>query len=68
MSDDLQMQNHEWQKIWESRIAALTPILGKPADTVLHAVIPFQLGGGADVLPFSDFTSGTTYVTDGVMT
>ncbi len=63
MPDDTQTQNDEWQKIWDARIAALTPILGKPADTVLHAVIPFQLGGAADVLPFPDFTSGITYVT-----
>lgn len=63
MPDDTQTQNDEWQKIWDARIAALTPILGKPADTVLHAVIPFQLGGAADVLPFPDFTPGITYVT-----
>lgn len=63
MPDDPQIQNDEWQKIWDSRIAALTPILGKPADTVLHAVIPFHLGGAADVLPFPDFTPGITYVT-----
>jgi hypothetical protein len=63
MPDDTQAQKDEWQKIWDARIAALTPILGKPADTVLHAVIPFQLGGAADVLPFPDFTPGITYVT-----
>ena len=63
MPDDSQTQNDEWQKIWDARIAALTPILGKPADSVLHAVIPFQLGGAADVLPFPDFTTGITYVT-----
>jgi hypothetical protein len=63
MPDDTQTQNDEWQMVWDARIAALTPILGKPADTVLHAVIPFCLGGAADVLPFPDFTPGVTYVT-----
>lgn len=63
MHKDPQTQDDESQKIWDSRIAALTPILGKPADTVLHALIPFQLGGAADVLPFPDFTPGITYVT-----
>jgi hypothetical protein len=63
MADDTQTQNDEWQRIWDARIAALTPILGKPKDTVLHAVIPFQLGGSADVLPFPDFTPGVSYVT-----
>ncbi len=63
MSDDSQAQNDEWQEVWNARIAALTPILGKPADTVLHSLIPFQFGGAADVLPFPDFTPGVTYVT-----
>jgi Suppressor of fused protein (SUFU) len=63
MPDLPQTKNGEWQKIWDARIAALTPILGKPTDKVLHAVIPFQLGGSADVLPFPDFTPGITYVT-----
>jgi hypothetical protein len=63
MSDEPEEQTDEWQKIWDGRIAALMPILGKPSDTVLHAVIPFQLGGSADVLQFPDFTPGITYVT-----
>ncbi len=63
MPDDTQIQNDEWQKVWDARIAALEPILGKPADTVLHAIIPFYLGGAADVLSFPDFTPGVTYIT-----
>jgi hypothetical protein len=63
MTDQPQADNNEWQQIWDARIAALAPILGKPADTVLHAVIPFQLGGSADVLPFPDHLTGITYVT-----
>lgn len=63
MPDQPQTENDEWQRIWDARIAGLTPVLGKPADKVLHAVIPFQLGGSADVLPFPDFVSGISYVT-----
>lgn len=63
MPDNPQTQNDEWQKIWDARIEALSPILGKPADTVLHAIVPFELGGSADVLPFPDYTLGVTYVT-----
>lgn len=47
-------------------MAALTPILGKPADTVFHATMPFQIrevGGSADVVPFPSYTPGVTYVT-----
>jgi len=58
-----QPENDEWLKIWDARIAGLTPILGNPAKTVFHATIPFQLGGSADVLPFPDYVSGATYVT-----
>jgi hypothetical protein len=63
MPDTQQTENNEWQKIWDARIAGLKPILGRPTDTVLHAVIPFQLGGSADVLPFPDYMPGITYVT-----
>lgn len=56
----------EWTKVWDARMAALTPILGEPADTVFHATIPFQFrdaGGSADVVPFPSYTPGATYVT-----
>ena len=56
----------EWTKVWDARMAALTPILGKPADTVFHATIPFQFrdaGGSADVVPFPSYAPGATYVT-----
>lgn len=58
--------DEEWTKVWDSRMEALTPILGKPADTVFHATIPFQFrdaGGSADVAHFPSYTSGATYVT-----
>jgi len=63
MPDKLEADDDEWKTRWDARVAALTPILGKPSDTVLHALLPFQLGGSADVLPFPDFVPGITYVT-----
>jgi len=51
------------RRVWEARIAALTPILGRCADRVYHAVVPFYLGGSADVLSFPDYTAGATFVT-----
>lgn len=53
----------ERQTYWDARISALTSILGKPSDAVLHSAIPFQLGGAADVLIFPEFIPGITYVT-----
>jgi len=63
MADETQTADSEWQSIWDARIAALTAILGRPADTVLHAVVPFQFGGSADVLKFPEHIAGITYVT-----
>src|SRR5215831_9514891 len=63
MPTDQQAEENEWQKVWDARIAALTPILGKPADRVLHAPVPMYLGGFADVLPFPHYIPGMTYVT-----
>ena len=56
-------QDDDWTRVWDARMAALTPILGKPTDTVFHATTPFQLGGSADVVPFPNGASGMTYVT-----
>lgn len=53
----------EWTKIWDARLEALASVLGKPEDTVYHAVIPFGLGGSADVVSFPNYLSGNTYVT-----
>jgi hypothetical protein len=67
MSAPEKMNNaEEWTRVWNARMAALTPILGKPSNTVCHAPIPFQFrhaGGSADVVPFPSYTPGATYVT-----
>ncbi len=59
-------KDDEWTKVWDARMAALTPVLGQPGGTVFHATIPFQLrgvGGTADVVPFPHYVPGVTYVT-----
>jgi hypothetical protein len=63
MSDQPHDEHMEWVRIWDARIEALSPILGKPTDTVSHAIVPFHLGGFADVLEFPNYLPGTTYVT-----
>jgi hypothetical protein len=49
--------------VWDARIEALIPILGKPLDVVYHSHLPIHLGGFADVLAFPSFVPGMTYVT-----
>lgn len=55
-----------WEQIWNARMAGMSSILGRPADTVFHATVPFEFrdaGGTADVVPFPDYVPGMTYVT-----
>lgn len=64
MSDtESQQDGDDWSRVWRARIAGLETIFGLPSRTVLHASVPIQLGGFADVLQFPEFTSGMTYVT-----
>ncbi len=63
MSNPEEVQDDEWQRIWDARAAALAALLGKPTDRVWHALVPFFLGGEADVLEFPEFVPGYTYVT-----
>ena len=63
MPTNPQTEESEWQKVWDARIVALTPIFGNPTDTVYHATVPMHLGGFADVLAFPGYVTGMTYVT-----
>jgi hypothetical protein len=63
MGENEQTGDDEWQRNWTARQTALGAVLGLPANTVLHAPVPFQLGGTADVLPFPNYLPGMTYVT-----
>ena len=55
--------NADWQKTWDARMDALSRHFGKPADAVYHAVMPFFLGGQADVVAFPGYRGGIGYVT-----
>jgi hypothetical protein len=56
--------NDDWQVWWDARIDAMRPILGEPEPGVLHAPIPFYLGGTADVIMFRHHVDGIVYVTN----
>jgi Suppressor of fused protein (SUFU) len=53
----------DWQKTWDARMDGLSRHFGKPADSVYHAVVPFSLGGQADVVAFPGYRGGIGYVT-----
>jgi Suppressor of fused protein (SUFU) len=63
MTDDSQTKGYDWEAVWNARVAALAEVFGKPSDNVLHAAVPLQLGGSADVLAFPNYVAGITYVT-----
>lgn len=63
MSAPEQAKQDDWENVWNARVSALTPMLGRPADSVFHAPVPMYLGGFADVLSFPDYVPGMTYVT-----
>jgi hypothetical protein len=55
---------HDWQAVWDSRIASLEKRFGPSARLVGHAVIPLELGaklgGSADVVYFRKSKLGGT--------
>jgi hypothetical protein len=53
----------EWEILWNARQAALEKVLGKADDAVIHAAIPFNFGGFADIICFHPKGMGATYVT-----
>jgi len=57
------MADDEWKKTWDARLAALESVLGPSEDNVLHATVPFDLGGQADVLTFRQQIAGRVAAT-----
>jgi len=57
------MSSDDWERTWNARQAALESVLGPADNAVLHAVIPFHLGGQADVLAFSQSVPGKVFAT-----
>jgi Suppressor of fused protein (SUFU) len=60
---ELPKNQDTWRNIWTARSSALEAILGKPDGMVYHAVIPFSLGGEADVVAFPSYRNGIAFVT-----
>ncbi|HEY8751720.1 MAG TPA: suppressor of fused domain protein [Tepidisphaeraceae bacterium] len=57
------MSTDEWKQAWDVRKAAIESVLGPAEDTVLHATVPFHLGGQADVLSFRGHITGRVFAT-----
>jgi len=53
----------DWEEVWDARADALTQVLGRAHDQLLHEVDPFALGGQADVIAFHHHLDGVVYVT-----
>ena len=51
------------QRTWDARQTALEGVLGKSDGRVLHAAVPFNLGGQADVLVFRNHIPGQVAAT-----
>jgi hypothetical protein len=57
------MADDEWKQTWDARKTALESVLGAAEDSVLHAFLPFHLGGQADVLTFRKHIAGRVAAT-----
>lgn len=57
------VEKDEWEKIWDTRVNALSDVLGQTIDNIYHAPHPFKLGGNADVICFREHLKGFVYVT-----
>ncbi len=55
--------DNEWKSLWDARQSALTSVLGETDGMVLHALIPFHLGGQADVICFHNHVPGRVAAT-----
>ena len=56
-------QRDDWKQTWDAREAALKSVLGETDGMVLHAMIPFHLGGQADVICFRRHIPGRVAAT-----
>jgi hypothetical protein len=56
-------RDDDWKQTWDAREAALKSVLGEADGMVLHAMIPFYLGGQADVICFRKHVPGRVAAT-----
>ena len=61
--DDDGDDDGEWEKQWNTRLAALEERLGPSARNVYHAFLPMEMGGTPDIVYFQKYVPGYTYVT-----
>lgn len=52
-----------WERLWDARTSVLEALYGPSDDLVGHANVPFDEGGQADTLFFSEHVSGKLAVT-----
>jgi hypothetical protein len=57
----------DYMRIWKLRKAALEKMLGPADNRVMKSRMPICLGGFADVMCFSDFLAGKSYVNGGLV-
>jgi hypothetical protein len=53
----------DWEKQWNERLKALEDRLGPSAKSVYHAFLPMEIGGTPDIVYFTKYVPGYTYVT-----
>lgn len=63
MTEPNEGSHDDWEALWDDRLAALESVLGPVEDKVYHAMVPFTIGGTADVVVFRDHVDGVVYVT-----
>lgn len=52
-----------WQRWYDHKSALMEKMLGKEHDMVMHAIIPYAIGGGLDVYYYPNGIPGTAIAT-----
>jgi hypothetical protein len=61
--DKVQLENVEFDEYMKLKESGLERVLGKMYPKVMHAIIPFQVGGAVDMYFFPNAMPGTGFVT-----
>ena len=62
-TNDDEFSDKEHEKYYELKNKGLEDVLGKQHDMVLHAIVPYQVGGPVDMYMFPNCIDGTAFVT-----
>lgn len=60
---DLHADEEAWQQWYDRKSALMEEMLGKEHDMVMHAVIPYAVGGGLDLYYYPNGVQGTAIAT-----